>query len=67
MKTLQKIYCSLTIFVRAWYNGLYTMKAKPMKTLELHYPLSQFLITIKYMHAGIADLFYSKQAIKCYL
>ena len=26
------------------YNGSYTMMAKPMKTLELHYPMIQFLI-----------------------
>ena len=25
-------------------NGSYTMMAKPMKTLELHYPMIQFLI-----------------------
>ena len=25
-------------------NGWYTMMAKPMKTLELHYPTIQFLI-----------------------
>ena len=29
---------------RAWYNGSYTMMAKPMKTVELHYPMIQFLI-----------------------
>ena len=27
------------------YNGSYTMMAKPMKTLELHYPMTQFLIS----------------------
>ena len=31
-------------FCRSWYNGSYTMMAKPMKTLELHYPMIQFLI-----------------------
>ena len=29
---------------RSWYNGSYTMMAKPMKTLQLHYPMIQFLI-----------------------
>ena len=29
---------------RPWYNGSYTMMARPMKTLELHYPTIQFLI-----------------------
>ena len=30
---------------RAWYNGWYTMAAKPTKTLELHYPMITFLIS----------------------
>ena len=29
---------------RAWYNGSYTMATKPIKTLELHYTMIQFLI-----------------------
>ena len=29
---------------RAWYNGSYTITAKPIKTLELHYTIIQFLI-----------------------
>ena len=29
---------------RAWYNGSYTMAAKPSKSLELHYTMIQFLI-----------------------
>ena len=28
---------------RAWYNGSYTMAAKPIKSLELHYTMIQFL------------------------
>ena len=28
----------------AWYNGSYTMAAKPIKSLELHYAMIQFLI-----------------------
>ena len=31
------------------YNGSYTMMAKPMKTLELHYPMIQFLIMNRYL------------------
>ena len=31
---------------RAWYNGSYTMTAKPIRGLELHYPMIQFLIKI---------------------
>ena len=27
-----------------WYNGSYTMAAKPIKSLELHYTMIQFLI-----------------------
>lgn len=30
---------------RSWCNGSYSMAAKPIKTLELRYPVSQFLIT----------------------
>ena len=30
---------------RVWYNGSYTIAAKPIKTLELHYTMIQFLIT----------------------
>ena len=29
---------------QAWYNGSYTIGAKPIKTLELHYTMIQFLI-----------------------
>ena len=32
------------IIWRAWYSGSYTMMAKPIRALELHYPLIQFLI-----------------------
>ena len=32
---------------RAWYNGSYTMMAKPVRALELHYPMVQFLINAK--------------------
>ena len=28
---------------RAWYNGSYTMATKPIKFLELHYTMTQFL------------------------
>ena len=31
---------------RAWYNGSYTMATKPIKFLELHYTMTQFLIYI---------------------
>ena len=29
---------------RAWYNRSYTMITKPIRALELHYPMIQFLI-----------------------
>ena len=36
---------ALAIFVdHGINNGSYTMMAKPMKTLEIHYPMIQFLI-----------------------
>ena len=28
---------------QVWYNGSYTIAAKPIKTLELHYTMIQFL------------------------
>ena len=31
---------------RAWYNGSYTMAAKPIISLELHYTMIQFLIML---------------------
>ena len=31
---------------RPWYNCSYTMAAKPIKSLELHYTMMQFLIII---------------------
>ena len=30
---------------QVWYNGSYTIAAKPIKTLELHYTMIQFLLT----------------------
>ena len=38
--------CTVTILIwRAWYNDSYTMIAKPIRALELHHPMIQFLIT----------------------
>ena len=35
---------NLMVFIsRTWYNGSYTMAAKPIKFLELHYTMVQFL------------------------
>ena len=31
---------------RVWYNGSYTIAAKSIKTLELHYTMIQFLIIL---------------------
>ena len=33
---------SMVAISRAWYNGSYTMAAKPIRTLKLHYPVIQF-------------------------
>ena len=35
---------SMNAVSRVWYNGSYTIAAKPIKTLELHYSMIQFLI-----------------------
>ena len=37
---------------QAWYNGSYTMATKPIKSLELHYTMIQFLIIL-----DIPDIF----------
>ena len=34
----------MDVISRVWYNGSYTIAAKPIKTLELHYTIIQFLI-----------------------
>ena len=35
---------------RPWYNCSYTMAAKPIKSLELHYTMMQFLIIVIIQH-----------------
>ena len=35
---------SMDAISRVWYNSSYTIAAKPIKTLELHYTVIQFLI-----------------------
>ena len=44
-------------FCRSWYNGSYTMMAKPMKSLELHYPMIQFLIIVDTRHTGYSHMY----------
>ena len=39
---------------RVWYNGSYTMAAKPITFLELHYTLIQFLINPIYIQQIIS-------------
>ena len=34
---------SMVAISRAWYNGSYTMAAKPIKCLESHYTMIMFL------------------------
>ena len=38
---------------RAWYNGSYKMAAKPIKSLDLHYTMIQFLKRAIYTIAEI--------------
>ena len=47
---------------RAWYNGSYTMVAKPIRALELHYSMIQFLI-IKLRRAKAKILWYFKKCL----
>ena len=42
--TPQKITRTLTIFSGTWYEISWPMMAKPMKTLELHYPMKWLVI-----------------------
>ena len=60
IKNNQEIFLDLTDFAvqerpegnlmvaisRPWYNCSYTMAAKPIKSLELHYTMMQFLIML---------------------
>ena len=43
-KNATKIVAYVYHICRAWYNGSYTIAAKPIKTLELHHTMVQFLI-----------------------
>ena len=63
----KKISASFPILIdhiwRAWYNSSYTITAKPIKMLELHYPMIQFLMnslyTLIYTHIHLSyDLIY---------
>ena len=36
----------MVVISRPWYNGSYTMATKPIKMLELHYTMIQFLIML---------------------
>ena len=40
----------MVAFSWAWYNGSYTIAAKPIKSLELHYTMIQFLIIVYITH-----------------
>ena len=42
---------------RPWYNGSYTIAAKPIKTLEFHYTMIQFLIITVIPRAGEFSFF----------
>ena len=42
----QPEHSSMVAISLAWYNGSYTMTARPIKSLEMHYTMIQFLINI---------------------
>ena len=48
----QPISNLMVVIFRAWYNGSYTMAGKPMKFLESHYTVIQFLIIIYAVQRG---------------
>ena len=51
--------------LRTWYNGSYTMMAKPIKTLELHYQMIQFLINSEYSLYGNKLLRQELNVLQC--
>ena len=59
----QKNHAYARHFCRSWCNGSYTMMAKPMKTLELHYPMIQFLI----IQLKIGQVMWRMLKYTCYL
>jgi len=44
IKTPPKVHAYAYQICRAWYNGSYIIATKPVKCLELHYTMTQFLI-----------------------
>ena len=46
---------------RPWYNGSYTMAAKPIKSLELHYTMIQFLIIRGIQNRAAVNVFFWDQ------
>ena len=46
----------------AWYNGSYTMAAKPIKLLELHYTMIQFLIKYK-LYITCMDMYFEIKSL----
>ena len=50
----------VTLFQRAWNNGSYTMMAKPIRAVEFHHPMIQFLIKfvilVLELYSGIVQI-----------
>ena len=42
-----------TVTIFGEHNGSYAMMAKPIRALELHYPMIPFLIITVYLVAGV--------------
>ena len=53
---------------QVWYNGSYTIAAKRIKTLGLHYTMIQFLITNNYTPKWrqISDIFTDTEVNNCF-
>ena len=59
------IYRRVTRSWRAWYNSSYTITGEPIKMLELHYPMIQFLIiNVTTGACGSNDSVCSKQRLR---
>jgi len=52
IKIPPKIHVYAYHICSAWYNSSYTMATKPIKFLEMHYTMTQFLINNYIFYMG---------------
>jgi len=56
IETPPKIHAYAYHFCRASYSGTYTMATKPIKFLELHYTMTQFLIIYNFIYLYVNEI-----------